>query len=337
MTFPVVAATNHSVTASASTSHTVNLPADIVAGNLLLIFFSCNSTPTVTFPEGWTEIFEEASSTYNTLAIAWRKADGEEGASITVETSIAQQAAHISFRITGAADPTTRAPEVSAEAEGTGTAPDPASLTPTSGAKDYLWIAVEGNDDDDAITGYPTSYDDNQETYVSASGAGTCGIAIATRDLNASSADPGAFTLAATEEWVAATVAVHPITFVLHEWEGSDGIALTDTLVKTPMKMLVDGFQFSDVTIKEFYKVLTDPIAFTDTLVKVHTYIRTFVDGIAFTDVVHRLFDKVFSDGIAFTDCLTRWRWVTAIRNLTKRRCPKPSVREQDVVDDGNI
>jgi len=127
------------------------------------------------------------------------------------------------------------------------------------------------------------------------------------------------------------------VAAVTHEWEGSDGIALTDTLVKTPMKMLVDGFQFSDVTIKEFYKVLTDPIAFTDTLVSLKTIFRTFVDGIAFTDVVHRLFEKIFTDGIKFTDCLTKWRWLDAIRNLTKRRCAQPSVREQDAVDDGNI
>lgn len=125
--------------------------------------------------------------------------------------------------------------------------------------------------------------------------------------------------------------------FVLHEWEGSDSIAIGEALVKTPMKMLVDGIQFSDVTIKEFYKVLTDPIAFTDTLVSVYTHVRTFVDGIAFTDVVYKLFEKVFTDGIKFTDCLTRWRWLAAIRNLTKRRCVQPSIREQDVVDDGNI
>lgn len=178
---------------------------------------------------------------------------------------------------------------------------------------------------------------------------------------------------------------------VTHEWEGSDGIAIGEALVKTPMKMLADGFQFSDVTIKEFYKVLTDPIAFTDVwtgyklLAKVLTdgiaigealvkstskvvsdgikftdtvyrsfekvlsdgiklgevlrkdIAKVFIDGIAFRDIVTHYFEKVFTDGIKFTDCLTHWRWLKAVRNLVRRRCNLPSVREQNSVDDGNI
>lgn len=119
------------------------------------------------------------------------------------------------------------------------------------------------------------------------------------------------------------------LAVVTHEWTGSDGIAIGEALIKTPMKMLVDGIQFSDVTIKEFYKVLTDPIAFTDTLVSVYTHVRTFVDGIAFTDIVTRFFERVFSDGIAFRDILYKWRWLvpTRLRQPTRTLTPTRTLK----------
>lgn len=208
MAFPQVEATNNSVEASATNSHTVSLPAGIQAGETLLVFFSVDAQNACTFPEGWTEIFDTPNGT-NTLAVGWRKADGGEGASITVTTAGNRESVHISYRISGATDPTVTAPEVSTGATGDDTNPDPDSLTAGGGSKKYLWIAVEGNDDDDAITDYPTNYT-NGETYVSSTGFNTCGIAVARRELETDVEDPGTFTLAATEQWVACTVAVYP-------------------------------------------------------------------------------------------------------------------------------
>jgi len=177
----------------------------------------------------------------------------------------------------------------------------------------------------------------------------------------------------------------------IHELVLTDGIAIGEALVKTPMKVFSDGIQFSDVLIKnpikifvdgiaftdvfEGYKLLakvlidgiaigealvkstskvvSDGIAFTDTLlkhvekvladgIKIGEVLRkdmtkVLVDGITFTDIVTRYFEKVFTDGIKIGECLTHWRWLTAIRNLPRPRCPKPSVREQDKIDDGNV
>lgn len=331
MAFPVVAAVNGGNEDSASTNHTVNLPADISADDLLLVFFVADGDPTITFPEGWTQLFQTAREDNVKFGAWYRIADGEEGATIAVTLSASEETAHTSYRITGYEG----TPEVGTSAIGSSTTPDPPSLSPTWGAEDTLWIACEGNDYGTVVTGYPTNFTDERSDKTT--GAGSVGCASARRELNAESEDPGTFTLTDSEPWVANVVAISPVTVVTHEWEGSDGIAIGEALVKTPMKMLVDGIQLSDITIKEFYKTLTDPIAFTDVIVSVKTIFRTFVDGIAFTDIVHRLFDKVFSDGIKFTDCLTRWRWVTAVRNLVRRRCNQPSVREQDSVDDGNI
>jgi len=116
------------------------------------------------------------------------------------------------------------------------------------------------------------------------------------------------------------------VEFVTHELTVTDAIALTDTLVKTPMKMISDGIALTDVLIKNPIKTLVDSIKFTDVVEKVYLYVRTFTDGIAITDVLIKSTAKVLSDGIAFTDTLWKvWthgvlRILTAVRNLLSVR-----------------
>lgn len=211
MAFPQVAATNTSLEDAGNvTSHTVSLPSGIVSGNLLIVGFNTDGQESVTWPTGWTEIFEGiAASSQCTLAIAYRQADGGEGSTIIVTTGTSERSAHWSYRITDHEAPATQAPQASGGATGTSASPDPDSLTPTGGAKDYLWIAVEGHDRDKTTDAFPTNYDSNQVNTAGA-GAGSAGVAAATDEVNAVSEDPGAFTISATEEWVTATVAVHP-------------------------------------------------------------------------------------------------------------------------------
>jgi len=212
MAFPSVASKNNSYRADIGTSHTVNLPAGIQAGNLLLVFFALRVTAlvTITFPEGWTKI-AEIMDYRSEIGIAWREADGNEGATITVTTSSSLRSAHISYRITGATDPDTQAPEVSTGASGSSANPDPDSLTPTGGVKDYLWIALDYHDGGTIpVTGYPANYNDNQEYRDVPDQNYAATLGIATRELNASSEDPGTFTLSSSRYWGACTVAVHP-------------------------------------------------------------------------------------------------------------------------------
>ena len=217
MAFAQVEATNHSAEASNTTSHTVALPASIQSGETLLVFFSCDYEVTVTFPEGWTKIFQAAVANQETLAVAWRKADSEEGASITVTTDSSQESVHISYRISGALDPTMTPPEVSTGVSGTSANPDPDSLSPAGGSDEYLWIALEGNNRPNLVTVYPTNYT-NEENYVSSEEAGACAIGIARRELETDSEDPSAFTIDTLDYWVACTVAVYPAVIV--GWTG---------------------------------------------------------------------------------------------------------------------
>src|SRR5438128_859738 len=98
MAFPTVASTNTSTSAS-STTHTVNLPASISSGDLLLVVFGGNANTTLTWPSGYTEFATGSSVLCNA---AYRFADGTEGSTISVTSGATVAGSHQSFRFTGA-------------------------------------------------------------------------------------------------------------------------------------------------------------------------------------------------------------------------------------------
>lgn len=202
MTFPVVETETVSEQGSAGTSHPVSLPSGIVAGNLILVFFQIDTSSgsTVTFPAGWTKFVEDQhASAGSRLICAWRKATGGE-TGVTVTSSTSERSAHCSYRIRDADDPDTQPPEANS-VDGVNSP----SLTPTGGAKDYLWFTVIGANGNVVLTnpggGYGNQSAESRTTNNS--------IAAARRELNASSDDPGSWSSGASFN-VVATVAVHP-------------------------------------------------------------------------------------------------------------------------------
>lgn len=218
--FPYVCptCTATSLETSSVTSHDVSLPSGIVSGDLLIVKFTTSGgdgSTTITWPPGWTQFFNVAveNGTRVRLAAAYRQADGTEGATIIVTTSRSGDSAHHAYRISGAENPAVQPPQASAGATGNSNSPDPDSLTPTGGAKDYLWLAISGHDDgnDGYILPAPTT---NYTNLLANESSGAAGVSAgsARRELNAASQDPGAFTLddTNTHYWVAATIAVYP-------------------------------------------------------------------------------------------------------------------------------
>lgn len=65
----------------------VNMPASIVAGNLLLVFLRFSGTTAPTAPAGWTM---KASDTTHKVAVAYRIATGSEAASYTFTCGVGQ-------------------------------------------------------------------------------------------------------------------------------------------------------------------------------------------------------------------------------------------------------
>lgn len=208
MAFPLIASSAASETTTNQTLHTVAMPAGIQADDLLLGIFCSDGNPGHTWPAGWNKFAQFEYGTVTQISVAWRKATGSE-TSITVTIGSTQQTQSIVYRITAALDPTTQPPEA-ATASASVTPANPPNLVPTGGSKDYLWIAAVATDSNTALTGYPAAYPDNRYTRGGNSVGGPVRIAVATRDLTAASDDPGNFTYAASEQWAAVTVAVHP-------------------------------------------------------------------------------------------------------------------------------
>lgn len=115
-------------------------------------------------------------------------------------------------------NPATQAPELSTVATGTSTQPNATTVTPTGGAKDYLWITVavtagEEADDDTWGGAAPTSF--GNAVYITTGTAGlasvNCSVEGADFASNAASMDAAAWSANAQSlAWRAWTIAVHP-------------------------------------------------------------------------------------------------------------------------------
>jgi len=215
MAAPSVVTSNTSATTTAGTSHVVNLPSGIAAGDLLIVCMSLGSTAaTVNALAGWSELQDEGVAVGN--FIAWRKADGTEGSTVTFTTSASTRSADVSLRISGAVDPTVAAPTIGTPATGSSVNPDPPSVTPPF-QSDYLVIAVCGSageqaDDGTYCSAFPTGF-----THVQLEKAcGTVGtnlggmIALAAQQVLGVSAgqNPGTFTVSENNTWRSQTILV---------------------------------------------------------------------------------------------------------------------------------
>lgn len=213
MAFPVVQTTAETAVSTAGTSHAITLPASIAAGDLTLLVMDIGSTSaTLNALAGWTELLDEAVA--NGLKIIYYSGAGVPSAP-TFTSSASTRSATIAYRISGAEVPATQAPQIGTTATGTSVSPDPPAVTPTGGAKDYLWIAFFGRDgeeadDDTWTTAAPSGFSNLLQKACGIAGTNLGGmVASAEQQLNASSLDPGTFTCA-TGGWRAQTIAVHP-------------------------------------------------------------------------------------------------------------------------------
>jgi hypothetical protein len=218
---PVDSARQGTNITTAATSHAINVGSP-AAGILLIVLARFAGAPgTVTFT-GYTEFkASTADASDDDQRLFYRQADGTEGATDTLSTVNSIKMSAICWEITGAENPATQPPEASADATFTTTAntANQASLSPTGGSKDYLFLAVAGQDGEvGAYTAAPTNYA-NLATANSGTGgtpASNCYMGGASRQLTAASENPDVFTHgAATTGGVAWAVAIHPPAAVL--------------------------------------------------------------------------------------------------------------------------
>lgn len=215
MAFPTVQTQATSATSTAGTNHVVTLPTGIAANDLILILMDIGSVAATLNPHAdYIELLDENSA--NGLKILYRYAAGGE-TNPTLVSSASTRDATVTYRISGAINPATQAPQIGTTSSGANANPDPPTCTPTGGAKDYLWVTFCGSageqaDDGTFCTAFPTNYADAQaEKTCGVAGTNLGGlIAAATRQANAASENPGTFTISETLGWRAQTIAIHP-------------------------------------------------------------------------------------------------------------------------------
>lgn len=206
MAFPVVESVTPSNFANA-TSHLVAMPATVNVGDLLIALIATDGVASVTTPANWNSLHSSATAA-NRLGSYYKIAVGDEdGTTVDFVTSATETMAAQVYRISNWHG--TTPPEIGAPASAGSGDPDPPSLIPSWGAADTLWLAEYGSDAVSTATAYPTDYTDG--ITASAGGAGQCSIGSARRNLNATSDNPGTFTVTDnTKAWVAQTIAIQP-------------------------------------------------------------------------------------------------------------------------------
>ena len=205
MAFPTIETTNSGSTA-ASTSHVINMPSGISVGDLLLCFFSTDGDNTITNWGGFTNLGQQSNGTAAFFAIGYKIAVGSD--TLTITTSVSEPGAHVTYRISGHGS-ASQIPELSTVAQSASNLPDPTSLTPTGGAKDYLWIHACGWDRNRTVSAWNANFTLNQ-LYASGGASSSSSVGISGRNENVVSKDPTYITLSASDQWIAWTVAVHP-------------------------------------------------------------------------------------------------------------------------------
>lgn len=243
MAFPAAAGSATSNISTATTAPVINLPGSISAGDLLLGIYRTAGTSNTIWPAGWTEVIDDSSDgSDDVTSIAHRWADGTEGATITLTTN-SHKGAGIVYRITGAENPSTQAPEFSAVAANNSTQPNPSNVTPTGGAKDYLFIWIAAYEGEQGTPGSPPTNYSGVLTANSGTGGSVttnCRVTTAWRQLNAASEDPTFITLSAADDWTAWVVAIHPA--------GSGALNVTPALLGTA-SLLSPAVQPGAVTV----------------------------------------------------------------------------------------
>lgn len=275
MAFPTVAGRQVGEDASAQTSRTVSFDSAASAGQLLVVLVAADGDSTNTsFPGGWTELFDTANSggagAVSHLALGYLEASGGE-TSITVTTSASVQADWVAFRLDPSGAGAAWSITDTGPALGFTSTPDPPSHSPAAGAADYLWLAIAGWDSagfGQTCSAAPASYSNLQTSITTLDGAG---FATAERSLNAASENPGTFTLSASADAQAHTVAISSavppaITYVGASAtpSGTTATTTTTTLALTyPAGILADDKIIVGVGVKPDTATVSTPAGYT--------------------------------------------------------------------------
>jgi len=214
MAFPVVNSTAQSIQSTFGTSHPVDLPATVVADELLLIFTSVGTEISITPPAGWTLKFEQSFGG-GSIGVLVKIADGtEDGTTVTYTTSASARSASVAFAISDWNGSLANSIDVSTPAAESAVFPDSPSLTTAWGSDDNLFFSgFAVSRDARSVSVWPTGYTANRNEGDSTGGGGGATYGIASDDLATATEDPSGFTLAeGTANSLSVTIAIQPVS-----------------------------------------------------------------------------------------------------------------------------
>lgn len=196
-------------TTGSGTSHVVNMPAGIVAGEMLLWFVAGGAAAPLALPTGWTALWPSHNNGSGSMSAAfYRIATGSESATYTLSTSPTSTrcVSHV-FRISGSH--ASAAPEVAAApVTGSSTIPNPPSLTPSWGSANTLWFNyVNRPVSFDSTLNPPIEY--THGCQVTEEGNASRVLGVVARRAQVASEDPTTW-LTSSGAWTANTFAVRP-------------------------------------------------------------------------------------------------------------------------------
>ena len=235
MAFPVVQSTSQNSLSGGST-HVISMPSGIQVGDLLLVFFGTDGDNTIIDSQTFTVLDQQSNNTAAFGAVLYKIATGGDTLTITVSVTN-EPSSHIVYRIDGW--DSSELPELSTVAQGASELPNSTIVTPSWSQGDTLYIAVEINDRNRTVSLYPANYTGSQ-LEETGGGSGDCHIGVATRNYNNPSDDPDQWTLSATDQWNAWTIAVAPV---------GENIAYKDITLKTSLSA-APVLVYKDITLK---------------------------------------------------------------------------------------
>jgi len=198
---------------TAGTSATVPKPSGTVQGDLMVAFITKSNTPDFTVvPTGWTLIRNTAAAADVRHGVWWKIAGASEPADYTWQWAASVRYVGSIHRIT-VHHATTPVEGSGTPAVGVSGTPDPPSYTPGS-TQDYLILVSFGEAAKGNSATPPTNYTERSDLSTSGAGPNNAHAAssVATRQLNTGAAEnPGTFTSATSEDWVANTVFIQPV------------------------------------------------------------------------------------------------------------------------------
>lgn len=306
-TGPRVASSATTAATTSSGGLSCNLPSGVTAGDLLMAFAANDTSVSWSAGGDWSLIDNGANGTA-VQGACWAKiAAGSDTLTITGE---ANDIAVVTIRIPAAQHGVTDVTTITkgTAATGSSNAPNGPNCNPgTSGQ--WLWLTYYAADDDDntamwwPVEGAPVAQ------HKSATGTSSCMVGVAYRWLEASSYDPSAFTLSASEEWRAQTFAIPAAASSgTYDEDMTDSGALTDA--SAAMMLLVGSASDSGVLTdtasgqRVSGDAISDSGALTDTAAGGLALAASASDSGALTDAAAGAVSavKVVSDSVAGSD-----------------------------------